>query len=464
MLNTLPLEAMSYKQQISMGKEQELLTKLRIIRLVKRHGRKRVQAAEQFQCHRNTIGNILNQFMTQIPGDIQERIVYEDGWDHSALMEILSPVKNISRRPHHHPRQATLVQQKKIAELFKNQGLKVGAKRMRTILARRYSDSGDPLEKSLIQLGIGALKGIYHREELRVAKVRTGNGQRRPLYDYTKLACFEYLHYDTKHILDFKALPPNIYQLFTSNPELPLYQWTLQDAKSRFRFLAFSRSINAEFGLKFLIYVLGYLRFIFPGWDQHITIGQDNGVEFCSGSEAKEQDWNQILKLLNASIYSYHVGHDIRKNLIERSHSSDDQELYIPRGIYMDPLPKFMQEVRDYAYYFNFVRSHSGIDMNDRTPYQVIHQSGLCGTHKLLKFSVIVLEDEIEVLRAIADHVLFRSETCQKQLALTPQTLDQKKFLDMSTKYTFPFGFDAQYLLTHYLCQPICTSFCYLLI
>ena len=65
MLNTLPLEAMSYKQQISMGKEQELLTKLRIIRLVKRHGRKRVQAAEQFQCHRNTIGNILNQFINR---------------------------------------------------------------------------------------------------------------------------------------------------------------------------------------------------------------------------------------------------------------------------------------------------------------------------------------------------------------------------------------------------------------
>jgi endonuclease I len=66
------------------------------------------------------------------------------------------------------------------------------------------------------------------------------------------------------------------------------------------------------------------------GIDTPIKIWTDNGVEFFSGCQEKKKEWNDILGLLDASIDSYNPGWDVRKNLIERSHRSDDEELLIP--------------------------------------------------------------------------------------------------------------------------------------
>lgn len=451
MFATLPLEPMSYKQQTKTSTSQELLTKLRIVRASKRENKNNLQIATQYQCHRNTVSNILRNFQNQFSSEMKHSLIFEDDWRKEELIEALICFKNASRRPHSHPHQAPQEQLEKVVELFEEKKMRVGVKRLQGLMKRRFYDSQDPVKKSLSQIKIGALRGIYNRAGLKLDKVKTGNGKRQPLYDYTKLGCFEYLHYDTKHVLDLKALPEDIYNMFAGNPELPLYQWTLQDAKSRFRFFAYSRSLNAEFGLKFLLFVLQYLRGILPGWKQHITVGMDNGVEFCCGSVAKEENWNDILNVLNASMYSYHAGHDIRKNLIERSHLSDDQELYVPRGIYMDTLPNFTKEARRYVYYFNFERGHSGIAMNDRTPFEVLTQSGICGANQLMKFPVVVLEDEIETLRNLTDQVLFQSELLQKHGSLSDnQQLNPKTFIDISSKYDFFDNPSAQNLLTYY--------------
>jgi hypothetical protein len=53
-------------------------------------------------------------------------------------------------------------------------------------------------------------------------------------------------------------------------------------------------------------------------------------MEFFSGCQAKKKEWNALLHLMNASIDSYNPGWDVRKNLIERSHRSDDEELLTP--------------------------------------------------------------------------------------------------------------------------------------
>ena len=451
MINIIPFEPMSYKQQIAVGVEQQLLTKLRIVRAVKREGKKRLVVAKQFQCHRNTVGLHLKRFTDNFDTELQQRLIWQDGWTQAELIEMLQPLKSGSRRPHHHSRQAVKEVTDRVVELFKEKKMRVGAKRLRTILRRRFFDSHDPVEHSLAGLKLGAMRGIYRREKLRIETVKTGNGQRRPLYDYSALACFEWMHYDTKHILDLKALPEDIYRTFANNSELPLYQWTLQDAKSRFRFLGYSRGLTAEFGLKFLVLVIQYLRTIFPGWQQHITVGMDNGVEFCSGSPIKQTHWNNILSVLDAQMYSYHPGHDIRKNLIERSHLSDDDELYVSRGKLMGTLSEFMREARGYAYYCNFERPHSGIAMKDRTPFEVIHQSGLCGTGQLMKFPIIVMEDEIETIRQMTDHVLFQAEWEEKQQMLPlGKQLDVKKFIDLSAKYDFFDYQNAQYLLTQH--------------
>mgnify|MGYP003379745164 CR=1 FL=1 len=51
----IPKEAMKYKEQI---KENELITKIRIIRYVLKEHMPITEVAKSFACHRNTIHNI----------------------------------------------------------------------------------------------------------------------------------------------------------------------------------------------------------------------------------------------------------------------------------------------------------------------------------------------------------------------------------------------------------------------
>ena len=65
----LPKEAMSYKQA---KKESQLLTKIRIIRAVEKD-RFRVKAvAESFDCHRNTVTNLINHFYHNLGDEVRE--------------------------------------------------------------------------------------------------------------------------------------------------------------------------------------------------------------------------------------------------------------------------------------------------------------------------------------------------------------------------------------------------------
>jgi hypothetical protein len=57
----------------------------------------------------------------------------------------------------------------------------------------------------------------------------------------------------------------------------------------------------------------------------------DGGTEFCGGSKAKLAIWNKLLQTINVKAYQYDGPKDVRKNLIERSHRSDDEEFYAPR-------------------------------------------------------------------------------------------------------------------------------------
>ena len=113
---------------------------------------------------------------------------------------------------------------------------------------------------------------------------------------------------------------------------------------------------------------------------------------------------------------------------------------------------RFFKEVTDYQYYWNFQRPHTGIGMNNRTPFEVLKQSGLLGAEKLLKFPVLILEDVIAAIRLSNKPIEFahfakthpeqiqKSQTCQK----TKREIED----------TFSLPFDAQNLLTYYL-QPL---------
>ena len=434
---------MAYKQQV---KTHELITKIRIIRSVKKDRVPVIQVAKAFSCHRNTVRNILVLF--EHLTDKEQQHLLQGSFTQEALVSSYALLLNKSRKPSSHKRAASRKQEEAIKKLFQNDGLKVGSNRMFTILKRRYQGHEKEDEANVLSLTPWQLRGIYKRQELTPEKTRSCNGERRSLYDYTKLICFEKLHYDVKYVLDQHALPDAIYQIF-SRPEIPKYEWNILDAKSRFRFLAYSYQRPSEFGLRFLLFVIQYLRASLVAYEEPMSIGFDNGMEFCGGSKRKEEEWNTILQTVQAGIYSYNPHFDIRKNLIERSHLTDDEELYIPRGNYMATKALFMKEAADYLYYWNYQRPHSGIGMQNRTPYEVLSQSGLVGAQKLLTFPVFIIEEVLDALRKSTLPLEFEAyATAHPQLIQKAQR-DQKIQRDIENKFLL--STNAQNVLTYYL-------------
>jgi len=429
---------MAYKQSI---KADELITKVRIIRAVKKDHVPQVQVARSFSCHRNTVSNILSDFGELTPEDQSFLLDSPSSRTHEQLKARYGPhLLGQSRRPKGNRRSATTSQEACVLELFREKQIRVGVARMYTHLKRR-NDLAITLPSQ------SQLRGIYRRNNLSVQKTRSKNGERRNLYDYHALGLFEKMHFDVKHIQDAHALPPDVYQILSS-PGVPSYEWNLIDVRSRFRFIAYSYDICAEFGFRFLLFCIQYIRTALPGYLPHIDIGVDNGSEFCSGSSCKETEWNEVLREVNAHLYSYEPSFDIRKNLIERSHLSDDEELYIPRGIHMGTRESFLKEAIDYQSYWNQYRPHSGIGMDGRTPYEVVQATGLTGANALLRFPTLILDSAIDHLRTCTRPIEFAAYATAHPEIINKAKTCLKTRRNIEDRFYVPT--DAQNVLTYY--------------
>lgn len=436
----IPKEVMQYKEQI---KTTELVTKIRIIRYVLKDRMPICQVAQSFSCHRNTIHNIIRSFEELISEDDQMLLLKpREQYSQDELLLRYQNILNRKRIPKTHKKSASATDEKEIVILFTDKKIKVGINQMKLTIDRRFGEN-----QGLAKLTIGQLKGIYKRNNLKTETTRSANGERVHLYDYPSIAAFQFMHLDVKYVLDKHALPEDIYELLANNGA-PIYQWNLIDVKSRTRFMAYSSNLSSEFGFRFLVFAIQYIRTTLRNEEQHITIGMDNGVEFCLGSKKKEDEWNRFLSVLNASIYQYHPNFDIRKNLIERSHRTDDEALYIPRGIYMTSKQNFHQEVINYVDYWNKERPHTGIGMNRRTPEDVLKQSGLTGVDRLLKFPTLILEDSIMQLRKCTSIVEFEAYAIQNPQLIEKSQTCQKTRRNIEDQFNLQF--DAQNVLTYY--------------
>ncbi|PIY78823.1 MAG: IS481 family transposase, partial [Parcubacteria group bacterium CG_4_10_14_0_8_um_filter_35_7] len=63
----------------------------------------------------------------------------------------------------------------------------------------------------------------------------------------------------------------------------------------------------------------------------------------CSGSERKLKDWNEELFKYNIEVYDT-GGIKWKQNLIERTHRTDDEEFYCPRGEFIQTKNDFLVE------------------------------------------------------------------------------------------------------------------------
>jgi len=390
---------MPYKENCKV--EGHILTRFKIARHYFHDHISQVEIAQKISCHRNTVGSVVALCKNEAPEGAWKYLKSSQHISADLLENVFSFLLAKPSTPHAHPTQLRGEDEAFIIE--RQASLGFGAKRLYSHLKR----SGE----NMTVYTLSKIRGVYKRNNLKKKTKRTINGNRRALYNYSEIGAFEHLQYDTKDILDQKALPIEIYNLFKNNKDLPRYQWTIIDAKTRTRFLAWSHNLNSWYGFTFLVFVIHWLRA--HGHWQHIQVQVDGGSEFCSSSEKKLTAWNKRLAFLNASVIQTE-GVKWKQNLVERSHRSDDEEFYVPRGYHIKTKTDFLVEAQQRLLYWNCERENSGIYINNRTPELVMDDLGLHQGYRLARFPVLVLDDLFEPMQVLFDGTKF--ENAQKDL------------------------------------------------
>ena len=397
---------MPYKENCKV--EGEIMTKFKIARGYFSNGYKQKDIAQSVKCHKNTVYDVIKKCRSRDPDDkIWEYLNNNIHIAEEKLIGLFGFLKNDQRRPKNCQLgfEKDSAEEKLIIEKFNNG--KYGYKRMYRHLKKQGYDIGNVYT-------LGNIKGVYKRNGFKAKKIRTANGERRALYDYDLIAAFEYLQYDVKIIADKHSLPADIYEKFKNSKKLPKYQWTIIDAKTRTRFLAWSHTRSSFFGFKFLEYTICWLRA--HGITTKINVQMDMGGEFYSGSKRKQKKWNNHFSKYNAYVYDTE-GTKWKQNLVERSHRTDDEEFYCPRGSQINTITEFFLEAQFWIIYFNN-RSHSGIGMNGLSPKQKLKKLGIINEEQICNFPCLILEDFFKQFQSF-----FNIEIGQKNLPAESQNV-----------------------------------------
>lgn len=379
---------MAYKENCKI--EGVVITRLKIARIYFSGSEKQNEIALRLKCHPNTVNGIIRKCRKQAD---------KEAWKYlksnqkilSSKLSLFDFFKDSSRKPKSNKRSLASVQEELILE--KQADLNYGYKRLYNHLNRQGFDTENIYT-------LGKIKGVYRRNNLKAKKIRTANKERRSLYNYDKIEAFEYLQYDVKEITDQHSLPAEIYHKFKYSSQLPRYQWTIIDVKTKTRFLAWSHSSISYFGLKFLELVLVWLRAhnIIP----KINIQVDGGREFYSGSKRKQKEWNKELSKYNAYAYDTE-GIKWKQNIVERSHKTDDEEFYCPRGEHINSKGDFIFEGQYWIFYYNH-RSNQSATLNGLSPQEKLIQLGIVNAESIVNFPCIILEDFFQPLQTLFPH------------------------------------------------------------
>jgi hypothetical protein len=423
---------MNYKSYL---KNHETITiRLRIIKHIIADKIQINDIAFKYSMHRNTVTNIMKLYYSQAWPELKHMLENNINLTSKDIKEYCDFLIQKSRKPLSHSNQANSLEEKQILDWQAK--TKVWPKRLVNNLSARWE---------LWNLTLAKVKGVYKRNWLKVQKVRTKNWETRSLYDYEQIWAFDHGHYDTKEIVDAKSLPKHVYDNLANNRNLPIYERNIIFVWCRARFTAYSRWITSTFWLQFLVYVLSHLRYNWVKW--HIHMHTDWWSEFFSNSRRKEALWNNLLQELDADIDCYEPTWDIRKNLIERSHRSDDEEFLIAFGEDFKTKDDFMIKAQAYNDYRNKSRIHSWKGINWRTPLQKIIDCWFYNASKILDFRVLYLDSYFYPLQKHLEYFYF-----QNALQSTPlQKLktDKKYSVDLVIKYPHLQSY-AQNVLNYY--------------
>lgn len=120
-------------------------------------------------------------------------------------------------------------------------------------------------------------------------------------------------------------------------------------------------------------------------------------AEFCSASLRKLKNWNKRLSGYNVNVYDT-GGAKWKQNLVERSHRTDDEEFYCPRGEFINTKSDFIIEGQNWIIDYNN-RPNDGIGLNGISPKEKLDKLGYYNAKQICNFPVMILDDWFEELK-----------------------------------------------------------------
>ncbi len=235
-------------------------------------------------------------------------------------------------------------------------------------------------------------KVLYRNGKIKGRRQKKNNY--KMLYVYDSLQPFQEVQVDTKHLHDETSLPKFVYERLRKK-NLPLYQWTFIDVKTRIRFLLYSYNLYSYYGFFFLYFILTWLRA--HKVEGRINIRVDNGTEFTGGSKRKLSEWNRFFQeKFNAVLYTIPKGEKQYNAIVENSHRKDDEEFLIPFAQVIQNKQDFILKAQKWVVYWNTKRIHyaKGFKKQGETSKEVLGNEGdnLINTN-LVYFPVFLIED-----------------------------------------------------------------------
>ncbi|MCL0093188.1 hypothetical protein M1N92_06030, partial [Dehalococcoidia bacterium] len=83
---------------------------------------------------------------------------------------------------------------------------------------------------------------------------------------------------------------------------------------------------------------------------------------------------------------------DFYNGRVERSHRSDDEELYIPFLLNIQNGQELLEKAMGWQYFYNLVRPHYGTGMNGKTPFEKLKDLSYDLPEEFALFPPVILD------------------------------------------------------------------------
>ena len=417
---------LNYKSEMQ---ENAILCRIKILKalfIAKISNRK---LSRKIKVHYNTIWNIKKIFKLNCKSWDKNIIINSSKYNFKYLMKRFNYLDLESRSPLSNSRSIKNDSYiwKKILKIHKDTN-------------KWYKSLDDILKKNIWEekyktnlVTISKIRWFYKKNNLKCKRVKTANREYRSPFDFQNTMAFTKLYTDIKHIPDQHALPLEIYNKFKYSCDsdwviikwFPKYKLNVLEQNTRIRFIAYLTEIDSHLIMNFIEYVIQFIRWnnFLPATEK-ITIWMDWGTDFLSNSIIKLNKYNKKISYLNAEYYFYDWPKDTRKNLIERSHLSDDLEFFIPRWYFINTKRSFLTEATKYQEYRNFHRNHTWRFMYNLTPIQKAKKLGVYNIDVMSIFPTLILQDFYREVSAISKYQMSQYVFTQDHFSLKFSILD----------------------------------------